>query len=237
MVLEIANGRYDPLDDVRANARRRGVQHAVLWDEEGRTTTRFRVPGYPYAMLVGPDGVVQWAGHPSKDVARLERWLKGKLDTLPKEEARPAERPAKPAGTEPGDAREGTRKEPEWLSAAEAFRRAAEDGRFVLLLKYTPNSRTAQKVYLSLLRDAKVLPWIEERCHAVVSDHPAAPNRREAAIWDESDRWDPAPLLWLVSPDRKKRIAVDAEEAGAPVDAAKLLDRLKAVLPAPPAGR
>jgi hypothetical protein len=232
-VLEIANGRYDPLDDVRAHARRRGAQHSILWDEQGRTTTRFKVPGYPYAMLVGPDGVVQWAGHPSKDVASLERWLQRRLATLPKEEAGPA-KPAAPAG--PASARDATRKEPEWLTAAEAFRRAAEDGRWVLLVKYTPNSRTAQKVYLSLVRDEKVLAWLRERCHTVVSDCPAAPNRREAAIWDESDRWNALPVLWLVSPDRKERVPVDAEEAGSPVDAAKLLDRLKAALPAPRAG-
>jgi hypothetical protein len=232
-VVEIDNGRYDPLDDVRANARRRGVQHAILWDEQGRTTTRFKVPGYPYAMLVGPDGVVQWAGHPSKDVASIERWLERRLATLPKEEARPAGKPKEPAGS--GAVSGAPRKEPEWLTAAEAFRRAAEDGKWVLLVKYTPNSRTAQKVYLSLLRDEKVLAWVSERCHAVVSDCPAAPNRREAAIWEESDRWDPVPLLWLVSADRKRRVPVDAEEAGGPVDAAKLLERLNAA-PAPRAG-
>ena len=231
-MLQIDNGRYDTLDAVRAHARQVGARHAVLWDQQGRTTTRFKVPGYPYAMLVGPDGVVQWAGYPSKDLARLEQGLQGKLAKLPREEARPAA----PAEAKPGGPRAPTRKEPEWLSATEAFRRAGGDGRWVLLVKYSANSRTGQKVYLSLLRDEKVLGWLADRCHCVVSDYPAAPNRREAAIWDESDRWDPVPLLWLVSPDRKRHVPVDAEEAGSPVDAPKLLERLKAALPAPPAG-
>jgi hypothetical protein len=43
-------------------------------------------------------------------------------------------------------------------------------------------------------------------------------------------------VLWLVSPDRKKRVPVDAEESKSPVDAAKLLERLEAALPAPRAG-
>jgi hypothetical protein len=160
----------------------------------------------------------------------LDRWIESKLATLKRAEARPAV----PEAPRPGGAR-AARKEPEWLSSAEAFRRAAADGRWILLLKYTP-SRTGQMVYLSLLRDEKVLDWLAQSCHCVVSDHPTAPNRREAAIWDESDRWDPGPLLWLVSPDRKQHVPVDAEESGRPVDAGKLLGRLKAALPAPPAG-
>lgn len=61
------------------------VAHPVLWDRGNANHKLYGVTEWPYAVVVGPDGVVCWQGDPARlrhradDRAEFRRRLEGQL--------------------------------------------------------------------------------------------------------------------------------------------------------------
>lgn len=72
VVIDVDNGRNDPLADVQAHVKEKSVAYAVLYDEGGKNAAAYGVKGYPAAFLLDPSGKVIWEGFPLPDVAEIE---------------------------------------------------------------------------------------------------------------------------------------------------------------------
>ena len=68
-------------EKVRAFVKKMGFSYPIGTDEEARTKDELRITGIPHAILVNPEGIVVWQGHPmvlAGDEGLLDRLLEGK---------------------------------------------------------------------------------------------------------------------------------------------------------------
>ena len=62
VVIEIDNGAYDSLEQVKAWIEREEIPFPVLYDAGGATADRYGIRGYPTQFLIDRDGQVIWQG-------------------------------------------------------------------------------------------------------------------------------------------------------------------------------
>lgn len=70
VLLEISRGREEPLDTIHQLARKNGVRHPLLWDEDCRNNERYGIRSYPTSYLIGADGRVFWEGNAMRTLGR-----------------------------------------------------------------------------------------------------------------------------------------------------------------------
>ena len=74
-----------PLDVMRCMVESKNLKHPVLWDAECRNTKAYGITAWPFAYLIGADGIVFWEGNPSrwirreKKVKEMRRLIEAKL--------------------------------------------------------------------------------------------------------------------------------------------------------------
>ncbi|MHC4934024.1 MAG: TlpA family protein disulfide reductase [Planctomycetota bacterium] len=220
-VIEIDDGRKDTKEKVEEYTRMLRKKHPVLWDEKGKFTEKFRVTSSPTCVLAGPDGIVVWQGSASRFFKSLDQALEKQMEAL-------ANRP------KAGDGQAAA--EPKWLTEKEAFKAAREDGKRVLLLRYSPASATSKSLHATLCEE-KTLELLASEFHCVVADHSKfGRKKREPMLWKLSELWDKKCFLWVFSPDKKTKVKIDARKEGKPIDAAELRKRLSAAARKPDPG-
>ncbi len=70
MIIEVDGGKYEALDVVTSDVRRKQVTFPVLWDLECRNTEKYGIKAWPMTYLIGVDGRVIWEGNPSRVINR-----------------------------------------------------------------------------------------------------------------------------------------------------------------------
>lgn len=84
-VVEISGGKLATLAESRTAAKKWGLRHPVLWDENNQNHLRYGIASWPSAYLIGADGKVFWEGNPAqlqnraKELAELKRIVEGQL--------------------------------------------------------------------------------------------------------------------------------------------------------------
>ena len=72
VIIEVDGGRTEPLEEVRETVEKQFIGQHILWDEENRNHARYGVEGWPWGLLIGPDGKVVWEGNPGRVIERPE---------------------------------------------------------------------------------------------------------------------------------------------------------------------
>jgi len=219
-IIEIDDGGIDTLGAVREHVYSLKTKHPVVWDDRGRLTRKFGVSAFPTALLVDASGKIVWVGAPTLDLNGAERLIQRELARLPKLVEQRAKLPP----------RDPNAKEPRWRTSADAFKDAAADGRWVMLFKYWPANPESKRLHSATFPSRKVLGLIHENFHSVISDHPRSRTQRDPKLWKKSDAWDKKVYIWLISPDKKQRIAVDHKKDGQVIDSRELQKRFEAFL-------
>lgn len=77
MVIEVEDGRINPLSEVKAHAEQNRLPYVIVHDGNGEITERVGIRAYPTAYVVDKDGRVVWEGHPG--AADAERAIRRAL--------------------------------------------------------------------------------------------------------------------------------------------------------------
>lgn len=63
-VVEVSGGAAE-FAPSRERLARWTIAHPVLWDRANANGKRYAITGWPFALLIGPDGKVVWQGNPA----------------------------------------------------------------------------------------------------------------------------------------------------------------------------
>ena len=97
VIIEVDGGRYEKLNIVRRDVKKKGVKHFVLWDKNCQNTEKYGITAWPVAYLIGPDGKVVWNGNPSRVInrSRALKQLLGRMNDLLAKQAKSQQKAAK----------------------------------------------------------------------------------------------------------------------------------------------
>ena len=204
-VIQIDDGRIDKWSDVRDHGR--GKKYPVLWDKDGKYTKKYRVLSYPTSFLVGSDGRILWAGFANQWRTELDRRFQSELKKMKEADAR---KKARAAAAKTGPKSD----QPTWLIEKEAFRRAGEDGKRVLVFRYWAAHPDPSTLLKSVFASRRVLDLLARHYHCVITDHPRSRSKREPGLWTRVEAWDKTKYLWSISADGRDRVAIDHKVEG-----------------------
>ena len=77
VVIAVEDGRATPLESWQRDVETRRTPHPVVHDGVGANVAKFEVRAYPVAYLIGRTGKVVWQGTPIRNLAEVERTIRG----------------------------------------------------------------------------------------------------------------------------------------------------------------
>lgn len=78
-IIDVDNGRMDPIDAVRGHVHSERLPFVVLHDTGGAVCDAYGVEGYPTAYLIDRKGNIAWQGNPIASPAGCERMIEQAL--------------------------------------------------------------------------------------------------------------------------------------------------------------